>query len=78
MQPRLGLAVKETQGETKTAEEKEHERVAEGPEGYVEVLLNASETVVRLKSRFKRIVRKFEQRTQILETQYNLSSLTIQ
>jgi len=53
----LGLAVK---GEKKTAEEKEHERVVEGPEGYVEVLLNASETVVRLKSRFKRIVRKFE------------------
>jgi len=33
------LLLKETQGETKTAEEKEHERVAEGPEGYVEVLV---------------------------------------
>jgi len=66
--------LKETQGEVKAAEEKEHERVAEGPEGYVEVLLNA---MVRLKSRLKRILRKFEQRTQILETQYNLSSQTI-
>ena len=66
--------LREMHGEAKDAEEKEQTRVAEGTEGYVEVLINASEVVSRLNSRLKRIERKIEQQNQFLETQKNLSS----
>ena len=56
--------LKDLKGEQKTAEEKEHSRVGEGTEGYIEVLLNAGELISSLKGRLKRIVRKLEQRQQ--------------
>ena len=56
--------LKDLKGEEKTAEEREHGRVGEGTEGYIEVLLNAGELISSLKSRLKRIVRKIEQRQQ--------------
>ena len=62
--------LKGLKGEEKTAEEKEHTRVGEGTEGYIEVLLNAGELVSRLKSRLKRIVRKIEQRKQPILNPY--------
>jgi len=46
----------------KVTEEKEHSRVAEGTDGYIEVLMNAGEGVARFKGRLKRVKRKFEQK----------------
>ena len=56
--------LKDLKGEERTAEEREHSRVGEGTEGYIEVLLNAGELISSLKGKLKRIVRKIEQRQQ--------------
>ena len=41
----------------KVKEEKEYQRVAEGSEGYVEILMEANELVARLETRLKVIAR---------------------
>ena len=43
--------------EDRSKEEKEHQRVAEGSEGYIEILMDANEMVARLQSRLKLIAR---------------------
>ena len=43
--------------EEKVKEEKEYQRVAEGSEGYIEILMEANELVARLETRLKVIVR---------------------
>ena len=48
--------------EDRSKEEKEHQRVAEGSEGYIEILMDANEVVAHLQSRLKLIARA---RTQI-------------
>ena len=55
--------MQDLKGEAKVTEEQEHSRVAEGDEGYVEVLLNAGECIGRMRARLKRIEKKLVQRT---------------
>ena len=42
----------------KVTEEKEYSRVAEGTDGYIEVLMNGVEIIARFKGRLKRVKRK--------------------
>ena len=46
--------------EERNKEEKEFQRVADGSEGYIEVMMDANEMVVRLQGRLKLIVRARE------------------
>ena len=55
--------LRDLKGEAKVTEEQEHNRVAEGDEGYVEVLLNAGECIGHMRVRMKRIEKKLVQRT---------------
>ena len=48
--------------EEKVAEEKEHSRVAESTDGYIEVLMNAGEIIACFKGRLKHVKRTFEQK----------------
>ena len=53
--------LKDLKGEEKVKEEKEHQKVSEGSDGYIEVLLDTNEVVARLQTRLKVIARKKEQ-----------------
>ena len=53
--------LKETKGDAKVTEEREYIRVAEGEEGFIEVMLIANEVMARLKARVTLILRKREQ-----------------
>ena len=55
--------LQDLKGEAKVTEEQEHSHVAEGDEGYVEVLLNAGECIGHMRARLKRIEKKLVQRT---------------
>ena len=46
-----GILLSKLKAEEKVTEEKEHARVAEGTEGYIETLMNAGETIARFKGR---------------------------
>ena len=52
--------LKDLRGDEKVKEEQELERVAEGGEGYIEVLLDAGDVVARLEARIRQILRKKE------------------
>ena len=45
--------LKELLGEAKTPEDTEYNRVAEGNEGFIEVLVNLSEAVARMRTRLE-------------------------
>ena len=45
------LILKEAKGEAKATEEREYTRIAEGEEGFIEVMLVANDTLARLKAR---------------------------
>ena len=47
--------------EEKVKEEKEYQRVAEGSEGFIEILMEANELVTRLETRLKVIANKIVQ-----------------
>ena len=47
--------------EEKVKEEKEYQRVAEGSEGYIEILMEANELVARLETRLKVIASRIGQ-----------------
>jgi len=47
--------LKDLRGEEKVKEKQELERVAEGGEGYIEVLLDAGDVVARLEARLRQI-----------------------
>ena len=49
--------LKDLKNEDWSKEEKEYQRVAEGSEGYIEILMDANEMVARLQSRLKLIAR---------------------
>ena len=49
--------LKDLKTEDRSKEEKEYQRVAEGSEGYIEILMDANEMVARLQSRLKLIAR---------------------
>ena len=49
--------LKDLKNEDRSKEEKEHQCVAEGSEGYIEILMDANEMVARLQSRLKLIAR---------------------
>ena len=53
--------LKDLKSEECNKEEKEYQRVADGSEGYIEILMDANEMVVRLQGRLKLIVRAREQ-----------------
>ena len=53
--------LKETKGETKATEEREYAHIAEGEEGFIEVMFMANDTLARLKARITLISRKHEQ-----------------
>ena len=55
--------LKDLGAETKAAEEKEYDQVAEGVEGFVEVLLDVKEAVARLQARLVRITKTKDRRT---------------
>ena len=59
--------LKDLKGDERSKEEKEYQRVAEGSEGYVEMLMDANEVVARLQGRLKLIARARE-RTKTLIT----------
>ena len=46
--------LKDLKNEDRSKEEKEHQPVAEGSEGYIEILMDANEMVARLQSRIAR------------------------
>ena len=50
--------LKELAGEAKTAEDTEYNRVAGGNEDFIEVWVNSSEAVARMRTRLERIVKK--------------------
>ena len=52
--------LKDLKNEERNKEEKEFHRVADGSEGYIEVMMDANEMVVRLQGRLKLIVRARE------------------
>ena len=52
--------LKDLKSEERNKEEKEYQRVADGSEGYIEVMMDANEMVVRLQGRLKLIVRARE------------------
>ena len=54
--------LKDLKNEDRSKKEKEHQRVAEGSEGYIEILMDTNEMVARLQSWLKLIARA---RTQI-------------
>ena len=54
--------LQDLEGEAKVTEEQEHSRVAEGDEGYIEVLLNAGECISCMRARLKCIEKKIVQR----------------
>ena len=49
--------LKDLKNEDRSKEEKEHQHVAEGSEGYIEILMDANEMVAHLQSRLKLIAR---------------------
>ena len=53
--------LKELKGDTKVTEESEYTRVSDGEDGFIEVLLVATEVLARLKARITIISRKREQ-----------------
>ena len=53
--------LKDLKSEERSKEEKEYQRVADGSKGYIEILMDANEMVVRLQGRLKLIVRAREQ-----------------
>ena len=53
--------LKDLKSEERSKEEKEYQRVADGSEGYIEILMNTNEMVVCLQGRLKLIVRAREQ-----------------
>ena len=53
--------LKELKGDAKVTEESEYKRVADGEDGFIEVLLVATEVLARLKARITIISRKREQ-----------------
>ena len=53
--------LKDLKGEEKVKEEKEHQKLAEGSEGCIEVLLDTNEVVARLQTRLRVIARRKEQ-----------------
>ena len=55
--------LKDLGAKTKVAKEKEYDRVAEGVEGFVEVLLDAKESVTKLQARLVRITKTKDRRT---------------
>ena len=55
--------LKDLGAERKTAEEKEYDRMGEGEEGFVEVLLDAKEAVARLQARLVWITKMKDRRT---------------
>ena len=55
--------LKDLGAKTKVAEEKEYDQVAEGVEGFVEVLLDAKESVTKLQARLVRITKTKDRRT---------------
>ena len=59
--------LKDLKGDEQSKEEKEYQRVAEGSEGYIEMLMDANEMVARLQGRLKLIARVRE-RTKTLTT----------
>ena len=59
--------LKDLKGDERSKEEKEYQRVAEGSEGYIEMLMDANEMVARLQGRLKLIARARE-RTKTLTT----------
>ena len=59
--------MKDLKGDERSKEEKEYQHVAEGSEGYIEMLMDANEVVARLQGRLKLIARGRE-RTKTLIT----------
>jgi len=53
--------LKDLKGEEKAKEEKEFQRFTEGGDGYLEVFLDANETVSRLESRQRRVVKEIQE-----------------
>ena len=51
------ILLKDLKTEEKVKEEKEYQRVAEGSEGYIEILMEANELFARLATRLKVIAR---------------------
>ena len=49
--------LKELEGDERTKEEEEHQKVTEGSEGFIEVLLDAGKNIVHLGARFKIITK---------------------
>ena len=50
--------LKELSGEAKAAEDTEYNRISGGNEGFIEVLVNSSEAVARMRTRLERIAKK--------------------
>ena len=55
------LILKEAKGKAKATKEREYTCIAEGEEGFIEVMLVANDTLARLKTRITLISRKREQ-----------------
>ena len=53
--------LRDLKSKERSKEEKEYQRVADGSEGYIEILMDTNEMVVRLQGRLKSIVRAREQ-----------------
>ena len=53
----LASLLKEFEGDEWTKEEEEHQKVTEGSEGFIEVLLDAGKNIVHLGARFKIITK---------------------
>ena len=53
--------LKDLKNEERSKEEKEYQQVADGSEGYIEILMDANEMVVRLQGWLKLIIQAREQ-----------------
>ena len=58
--------LKEMDGDERTKEEVEYQKVTEGSEGFIDVLLNAGEIIACLEARLKIITRTRGRRKQIV------------